>query len=194
MKLVRLSFAVMLAMAFSLANITWAFEASSLPDTKQTKAGLYLGAEKVPGFLTFQKGKVLFLDVRTPAELTTIGSTSLIDANIPIALPSVEENTLVNNPNFIAQVEAKLATKSLTKSDPVVLMCRSGHRSAAAANVLFDAGFTKVYSVVDGFEGDVAKTGPRTGQRSVNGWKNKGLSWNHSIAKEKLFQPQKKEN
>lgn len=44
----------------------------------------------------------------------------------------------------------------------------SGDRSAAAANLLAYAGFKKVYSVVDGVEGDLAKDGPKAGQRVVN--------------------------
>ena len=33
-------------------------------------------------------------------------------------------------------------------------MCRSGGRSAMAVNALAKAGFTKVYNIIDGFEGD----------------------------------------
>ena len=71
-------------------------------------------------------------------------------------------------------------------------MCRSGDRSAAAANQLAEAGFTAVYSVVDGFEGDVAKDGPTAGLRTVNGWKNKGLPWGYKLEKAKLTLPEAK--
>lgn len=33
-------------------------------------------------------------------------------------------------------------------------MCRSGGRSAAAVNLLAGAGFTNVYNITDGMEGD----------------------------------------
>lgn len=57
--------------------------------------------------------------------------------------------------NFVAEVQRRLAEKKLSKDDLVVLMCRSGDRSSRAANRLAEAGFTHVYSVVDGFEGDL---------------------------------------
>jgi rhodanese-related sulfurtransferase len=65
-------------------------------------------------------------------------------------------------------------------------MCRSGDRSARAADDLTTAGFTQVYSVVDGFEGDLAKDGPNAGRRAVNGWKNKALPWGYTLDKAKL--------
>jgi rhodanese-related sulfurtransferase len=99
---------------------------------------------------------------------------------------------LAPNPDFVAQVEARLAAKSLTKADPVILMCRSGSRSGKAANALAAAGFKAVYSVVDGFEGDKAKDGPNAGRRTVNGWKNKNKSWGYKLEKVKLTLPQTK--
>jgi len=54
---------------------------------------------------------------------------------------------------------------------------------------LTDLGYTKVYTVVDGFEGDLAKTGPQAGQRVVNGWKNAGLPWSYKLDKSKLYFP-----
>jgi rhodanese-related sulfurtransferase len=67
------------------------------------------------------------------------------------------------------------------------LICRSGDRSAAAANLLAEAGLKNVYSVVDGFEGDLATQGPKAGQRVVNGWKNAGLPWSYNLDKEKMY-------
>jgi rhodanese-related sulfurtransferase len=179
--------------ALALAGAAWAFDAASLPPEKQTKANLYLASPEVTGFLAGKGGRTLFIDVRTPAELMFVGSTPLIDANVPLRLgPTLEfddkKGTLVleANPSFVSQVEHRLAAKSLSKGDAVILMCRSGERSAAAANLLTEAGFTQVYSVIDGFEGDPAKDGPSAGHRTVNGWKNKGLPWGYSLDKEKM--------
>jgi len=47
-----------------------------------------------------------------------------------------------------------------------------------------------VYTVVDGFEGDVAKEGPNAGKRVVNGWKNAGLPWSYRLEKEKFTLPE----
>jgi hypothetical protein len=43
--------------------------------------------------------------------------------------------------------------------------------------------------VVDGFEGDMAKDGPKAGQRVLNGWKNAGLPWSYQLDKSKMYFP-----
>ena len=53
------------------------------------------------------------------------------------------------------------------------------------ANRLAEGGFTQVWSVVDGFEGDMSKDG----RRSVNGWKNAGLPWSHKLDKARMYFP-----
>ncbi len=148
---------------------TWAIDAVSVPAAKQTKANLYFASEEAAAFLAARNGRVLFVDVRTPGELQSDGSTPLIDANVPVKLGSFPA-ALEANPAFVTGVERRLAAKGLSKSDPVVVMCRSGVRSAAAANLLADAGFTRVYSVVDGFEG----------------WKSKELPWGYNLDPAKL--------
>lgn len=69
----------------------------------------------------------------------------------------------------------------------MILMCRSGKRSAKAANMLADAGYTKVYSVVDGYEGDKVKKGEDKGKRMKNGWKNAGLPWIYSLDRDYMY-------
>ncbi len=119
---------------------------------------------------------MLFLDVRTPGELISSGSTPLIDANVPVKLAPAAGTQPEPNPDFAAWARKRLTAKGLSKDDAVVLICASGRRSAMAADLLTGAGFTQVYSVADGFEGDGA-----------NGWKNSGLPWGYTLEKEKLF-------
>jgi rhodanese-related sulfurtransferase len=171
-----------------------AVDPTTLPDSKRTEAGLYLAAEEVPGFLAAAGGRVLFLDVRAPAEVMFVGVAPAIDANVPILLgPTATFDDakgafkLEANPDFAAEAERRLAAKGLSKDDPVVVMCRSGDRSALAARTLAKAGFTRVWSVVDGFEGDVAKDGPEAGHRVVNGWKNRGLPWGYRLDRAKMY-------
>ena len=52
------------------------------------------------------------------------------------------------NPHFVGQVK-----KVASMNRPVVLICRSGHRSLDAGLALEKAGFAEVYNVADGFEG-----------------------------------------
>jgi rhodanese-related sulfurtransferase len=94
---------------------------------------------------------------------------------------------LERNRHFAAEVEQRLHQKDLTKASTVLVVCRSGGRSAKAADTLTDAGFTQVYSVVDGFEGDKAKAGPYKGKQVVNGWKNSDLPWSYQLEKEKMY-------
>jgi rhodanese-related sulfurtransferase len=93
------------------------------------------------------------------------------------------------NSDFTQEAEIRLKEKGLAKTDRVILICRSGDRSARAADLLANAGFTQVYSITEGFEGDSAKDGPKAGQRIVNGWKNTGLPWTYKLEKSKMYFP-----
>ena len=56
------------------------------------------------------------------------------------------------NPDFIDHVK-----EVFKPDDTIVAMCRSGGRSALAINMLAKAGFTNVYNIIDGFEGDTVE-------------------------------------
>lgn len=58
--------------------------------------------------------------------------------------------------------------------DAVFVDCRSGNRSADAARALEEAGFTKVYHILHGFEGDLDEHPHRN---TRNGWRHDGLPW-----------------
>lgn len=172
-----------------------AVDPASVPKQKQTKLGKYLSAQEAADFVAKHPKDSLFLDVRTPSEVVFLGMPSQADANVPYMLePEIPvfdqaKNTLKldNNPDFIPEVRRRLTAKGLTSDSPIVLICRSGDRSAASANLLSEAGFKNVYSVVDGFEGDLASEGPRAGQRAVNGWKNAGMAWSYKLDKAKMY-------
>jgi rhodanese-related sulfurtransferase len=111
----------------------------------------------------------------------------MIEPEFPTWDDAKKSLKLEPNPDFIPEVRRRLAAKGLDANSPVVLICRSGDRSAASANLLTEAGFTNVYSVVDGFEGDLAPSGPHEGRRAVNGWKNAGLPWSYKLDKAKMY-------
>jgi hypothetical protein len=70
-----------------------------------------------------------------------------------------------------------------------MVMCRSGGRSAMAVNMLAEAGFTNVYNITDGMEGDTVED-PLSlyqGQRLRNGWKNSGVPWTYKPDPEKIM-------
>ncbi len=189
------TFAGWLIVALMACGTAHAFDAGAVPEIKRTKLGQYLSSQEAAKFMAQNASKALFLDIRTPAEVTFLGMPAQADANVPYMKEPdfpVWDNVkgtfkLEPNPDFITEVRRRLAAKNLKPGDPVVLICRSGDRSAAAANLLAEAGFKNVYSVVDGYEGDLAKDGPKAGQRVVNGWKNAGLPWSYKLDKAKMY-------
>ena len=58
----------------------------------------------------------------------------------------------------------------------LLLLCRSGGRSAMAVNILVQSGYTDVWNITDGMEGDLVD-----GKRTKNGWKNAGLPWTYQV-------------
>ena len=167
---------------------------STLDAKKQTRLGLYMTAEQPYQHTLSNMDKTLFIDTRTPSELNYLGAATVMDAHVPLVFMDTtgwddkkHRYLRADNKNFVADVEARLKQKGLTKDDTVILMCRSGKRSATAVNMLADAGFTRVYSVVDGYEGDKAKEGENKGKRTVNGWKNSGLPWTYSLDKDLMY-------
>ena len=167
---------------------------ATVPEPKRSKAGLYLEAKDVPAFIDANGGsaKVLFLDVRTRAEAMFVGMPTTVDALVPF----VEVQELMSDwdpqrgayklepmQDFVPEVSRRLQAKQLTRADTVVLMCRSGDRSGRAATRLAEDGYTKVYSVIDGFEGDLSAEG----RRDVNGWRKAGLPWSYKLDKAKMY-------
>jgi rhodanese-related sulfurtransferase len=168
---------------------------ASVPEIKRTALGLYLTAKEAYDMVRSAPASVLFVDVRSIGEVQFLGMPTLADANVPYMLQS-EWNEwdearstfkLVVNPGFAQEIERRLADKGLGRTDPIILMCRSGDRSAKAADLLAKLGYTRVYSMLDGFEGDLAKDGPNQGRRTVNGWKNANLPWSYKLDRDKMY-------
>jgi len=76
------------------------------------------------------------------------------------------------NPHFVGQVKKLAGTNHAHR--PIVLVCRSGNRSLDAGDALEKAGFTDVYNVLHGFEGDLDEKHRRN---TTNGWRFDGLPW-----------------
>ena len=73
------------------------------------------------------------------------------------------------NPHFVAHVK-----KAASVDRPIVVICRSGNRSLDAGHALEEAGFTQVYNVLHGFEGELDENHHRG---SKTGWRFEGLPW-----------------
>jgi glyoxylase-like metal-dependent hydrolase (beta-lactamase superfamily II)/rhodanese-related sulfurtransferase len=110
-----------------------------------------------------QTGEAVLVDVRTDAEREWVGF-------VPgaVALAWKQWPGMVMNADFDAGLQ------KLAHSDKKLLMlCRSGARSIAAAKRATEQGF-EAYNVLEGFEGDPDGAGHR-GQ--TGGWRHHGLPW-----------------
>lgn len=185
---VALSLALSLAaaMAAGAGEIRSSVDAAAVPMGKATPLGLYLRPADAHAALTADPS-ILFIEVRDPIETSFIGHPDGIDANVPLEIvshrfdPNSGGYVAETNPDFVAQVDAVAAREGLGRDATVFVTCRSGARSAAAARLLIAAGYTSVWNLVEGFEGDRDKA---TGARSVNGWRNAGLPWSYKIRPE----------
>jgi len=162
-----------------------------LPEAKQTVLGLYVTAKEAYEKWQADPQKVKILDVRTPEEYIYVGHAEMA-VNIPLAFQthswSKEKGyfDFKPNPEFLTRVK-----ECAQPSDVLLVMCRSGGRSAMAVNVLAKAGYTNAFNITDGMEGDAANEpgSPEHGKRTIDGWKNSGAPWTYDIDPEKLKLP-----
>ena len=189
-------FGLFTVLTLILSGITVASEIDTVkvPEKKQTPQKLYLTAKETLNFISKENGKVFFVDVRTQPEVEFVGIAEGVDANIPYVMNELTEwddkkNVFKKSPNsnFLVEFKKRLELKKLDQNAKIVLICRSGDRTANAAALLDKAGYINVYSVVDGFEGDLVSEGPDKGKRAVNGWKNAGLPWGYELSKNKMY-------
>ena len=189
-------FSLTLLMLFSFAStqVISSEDFSKLPEKKQTPQALYVNAIQAHQIKMQDPENVFLVDVRTQGEIEFLGIADIADVNIPYMFNDLSEWDTKKyrylkeaNSNFSITLREKLEKAGLDKNNTILLMCRSGTRSSKAANLLYQLGYTKAYTVVDGFEGDKVKAGPHKGQRLVNGWKNANLPWSYKPTEQKVY-------
>ena len=172
------------------AEIRSSVTVGDLPENKKTELGLYLSPADAAAALEVDPS-IVFLDVRDPIEITFVGHPVPIDAIVPWLIVRLEfdENSGAYktgpNSNFVADIDAVVARERSGKAKPIFVMCRSGDRSAAAVNALASVGYTNVWTLVEGFEGDKDDEG----ERSLNGWRNAGLPWTYKLTAGEAWEP-----
>jgi len=120
--------------------------------------------------LSEHKDAVL-VDVRTRAEWNYVGLPDLDPiAKKPALLEWQVFPSMQPNPEFVAALSGAIANKDA----PLLFLCRSGARSAAAAKAMTAAGYSTCLNVADGFEGPLDAQAKRG---SAGGWKAAGLPW-----------------
>ncbi len=158
---------------------------------------------------------IYLIDVRTPAEYQFIGH-AVGTYNIPFMFLSdkfVKKGGLFKgkkmkksryqpylNPDFTSYMKSHFKA-----DDTLLIMCRSGHRSGPASDLLVKNGFMNVYNVIGGFEGNkfhgqnaeerklLKKYSKNYGHRGfVDGWKYFGLPWTYKMDPKHIYEPHKK--
>ena len=108
-------------------------------------------------------GQAVMVDVRSDAEREWVG---YVPGAVPLAWK--QWPGMAMNPGFDAGLRAAVPT-----GGKVVLLCRSGVRSIAAAKRATELG-VEAYNILEGFEGNPDSDGHR-GQ--TGGWRFRGLPW-----------------
>jgi len=140
-------------------------ELLDLARVRRTELGLsYAGAVTPPeAWQLFQQQAATLIDVRTAPEFKFVG-------HVP-GSSNVEWHGRDEGPRtrFLQSLREAAAPDAV-----VLLICRSGVRSHAAAAVAAAAGFGHVYNVLEGFEGQIDASRQRG---KINGWRRAGLPW-----------------
>ncbi|PKH59965.1 sulfurtransferase [Halomonas sp. Choline-3u-9] len=163
---------------------------------RETTLGLYATAIEAHNLMQ-DNGRAVLIDVRDPIEIKFTGFAEPTDIHVPWVLAErdnfdEEAKTwpMVKNADFEEQVRAKIDALGVNKEDPIIVMCRSGAtRSAPAADVIAEMGYSEVYSMTDGFEGEKLKEGNSQGVRAQDGWRNSGLPWSYDINPDVAWRP-----
>lgn len=111
-----------------------------------------------------QRSDAVLIDVRSELEASFVGHPAGA-----VCIPWINDEWEIKPAEFTAAVRV-----IAQPAQPVLLICRSGNRSGQAGRVLEAAGYTDVYNIEHGFEGDLDAARHRN---SVNGWRVDGLPW-----------------
>lgn len=113
----------------------------------------------------------VLVDVRTEPEWQFVGVPALESVGKETVFVSWSRYPGEANTSFVADIKAA----GVRPDHIVLLLCRSGARSRAAAHVLAEAGYPDCRNITAGFEGPLDDEGHRSG-----GWKAHGLPWRQS--------------
>jgi rhodanese-related sulfurtransferase len=108
--------------------------------------------------------RAVLVDVRSAEERKFVG---YVPGSLHVAWAT--GTNLTRNPRFLRELESRVDKEAV-----VLLLCRSGKRSALAAEAAARIGFTNAYNVTEGFEGELDEHSRRG---SLGGWRLRGLKW-----------------
>ncbi len=139
-------------------------DAGGAGQTELREAAGYAGdVSAALAYAWWQAGNAVLVDVRTDAEREWVGF-------VPgaVALAWKQWPGMALNPDFDAKLRA-----AVPQGKKLLLLCRSGVRSVAAAKRATELGL-EAYNILEGFEGD-PDTHAHRGNKG--GWRMRGLPW-----------------
>jgi len=182
-----MAFSALLVVSF--CSIAWGETPAPKDEKKHTTLGKYATSFEAYEMWKANPTKVKIIDVRTPEEYVLVGHAPMA-INIPSMLWTGKWNSeekefdLETNAEFEALVKQKVGLGEM-----IMVMCRSGIRSAAAVNRLAKVGFTNTYNIIEGFEGDMVTDEDSfyIGKRVKNGWKNSPAPWTYQLNPDLIY-------
>lgn len=113
----------------------------------------------------------VLVDVRTDAEWNFVGLPDLESlSKKPVLISWQRFPDMARNREF----SAELAAAGVAPTASVLFICRSGARSASAAEHCTAEGYANCYNVIEGFEGPPDEDNHRG---RISGWKMRALPW-----------------
>lgn len=123
--------------------------------------------------LVQENPRAVLVDVRSNMEYLFVGHP-----RGAVHVSWIDEPDWNINPHFVTQVRQLMLGGVCFEGDancaPVILICRSGKRSLEAGKLLVKQGFTEVFNVSEGFEGELDEQHHRS---STGGWRHHRLPW-----------------
>jgi rhodanese-related sulfurtransferase len=118
-----------------------------------------------------KKPRTLLIDVRSSMEYLFVGHPKGA-----VHIPWIDEPDWIINKDFATEIRKLLLGGSSGSATEVaiVLVCRSGNRSAEAGLLLIEEGIKNIYNIEDGFEGKLDDSHHRS---TLGGWRYHELPW-----------------
>lgn len=181
--------------------------ADRVPQSNRTTLDLYATPREAYEMWKADPDGVTVLDVRSFEEYIFVGHPEMA-RNVPLAFlkyerpvegaaPSAQAQpglppgfSIHPNAGFVPAVR-----KVCGPNDKILVLCGSGGRAARAVNMLAKAGFTNVYNIVNGAEGEMVadRASPDFGKSKNNGWKGLGLPWGRNLNPDLLWENAKQD-
>ena len=159
------------------ARVKSQVDAIEVPAHKQHRLGLVLTAREAARYLAIYRD-ILMIDVRATIHVRRLGIATPVARNIPYVFdrndgrPGTQPNWAYNK-RFASEVKSLLVRRGAKPDATLFLICNSGTLSAIAAQALADLGYTRIYTVIDGFSGEPDEAAPA----NSTAWKHVGLPW-----------------